>query len=234
MSAPFSAKNAAPPAPIPYAINENVDIKDADKVSKAWKSSDLFPKIDPFLGDTDPRGIRQFYSLVTTTQSYRFANAAEQYFFVYRCLDGEPSRLVDKHMKHYHISQTFSGLLKEMWRVLYDEYSSSADYSQVRRRLMDIRMASGDYGAIISRYEDFCDESINLAEQSLDDDDLINNPNINLNMNNSLTPEEVRELDSIEEVDYDKINEFIAGISEEEIVQGLNFRLQLKATLGAT
>ncbi|KAF4649922.1 hypothetical protein FOL47_001579 [Perkinsus chesapeaki] len=114
MSAPASTKIAAPAAPIPYAINEDVDITDADKVSKAWKSSGQFPKIDPFLGDTDPRGIRQFYSLVTTTKSYRFANAAEQYFFVYRCLDGKPSRLVDKHMKHYHISQTFSGLLKEM------------------------------------------------------------------------------------------------------------------------
>ncbi|KAF4649923.1 hypothetical protein FOL47_001580, partial [Perkinsus chesapeaki] len=33
-------------------------------------------------------------------------------------------------------------------------------------------MASGDYGTIISRYEDFCDEFINLAEQLLDDDDL--------------------------------------------------------------
>ncbi|KAF4649359.1 hypothetical protein FOL46_001890, partial [Perkinsus olseni] len=67
---------------------------------------------------------------------------------------------------------TFSGLLKEMWKVLYDEYSSSGDYFQVRRRLMVIRMASGDYSNIISRYEDFCDEFINLAEQLLDDDDL--------------------------------------------------------------
>ncbi|KAF4724393.1 hypothetical protein FOZ63_029797, partial [Perkinsus olseni] len=52
------------------------------------------------------------------------------------------------------------------------KYSSSGDYFQVRRRLMVIRMASGDYSNIISRYEDFCDEFINLAEQLLDDDDL--------------------------------------------------------------
>ncbi|KAF4752544.1 hypothetical protein FOZ62_006045, partial [Perkinsus olseni] len=152
--------------------SEDILLGDAEKVAKAWKSSTQFPKIKLFLGDTDDRSIRQFYSLITTSQAYRFSNTAERYFYVYRLLDGKPARLVDKHMKHFRDARSFDDLLRELWKVLYDEYSSSGDYFQVRRRLMALRMSLGGTNSVISRYEDYCDEFMNLSEQLLDDDDL--------------------------------------------------------------
>lgn len=152
--------------------NQDIALGDAVKVARAWKSSSQYPKIELFRGDTDARGIRQFFSLVSTTQAYRFANTAEQYFYAYRLLDGKPARVVDKHMKHFRDACSFGDLLKEFWKVLYNEYSSSGDYFQVRRRLMTLRMSLGGNDSVISRYEDYCDEFMNLAEQLLDDNDL--------------------------------------------------------------
>ncbi|EER04230.1 hypothetical protein Pmar_PMAR016848 [Perkinsus marinus ATCC 50983] len=45
--------------------------------------------------------------------------------------DGKPARVVDKHMKHFRDACSFGDLLKEFWKVLYNEYSSSGDYFQL-------------------------------------------------------------------------------------------------------